>query len=604
MAQTPATAAYKGFETWFNVLEMSGKMVLSAILLLFVCVQLPLYIILTYYFVRTDLLWLIPDLLSSGLRAHISPSAPYLIALGDGHPIPYPVGQVHAVLLSRLRPEFLKMGFFGLLTSSVYLLIPLILARYRRRSATQAEIRHVRGTQVISLDDLSDKMALAEESCDLQLGDVPLPIRSEVQHVQVVGTTGSGKTNLLSQVVYRIRERGPERALVYDFKGDYIQRFYDPAKGDVIFNPIDARAARWNVFNEIRSETDIEAVAYSLIPKAVGGTSDPYWTDAARDVLIGIFHVLWRDNHRTNAALWDLVSATPETLSRSLQSVPGGRAGAAHVSPGAMKQALGVLGVLAQHVGAFRYLAPIDGPWSVREWVRSGQGWIFVVNAPEVKDLLRPILSLVIDLVAREILTLSDDTTRRIFVLIDELWTLQRLPSLVDLLTLSRSKGGSCWLGTQDFGRVNDIYGKNIGETIFNNCSSLVCLRVNAPETANYLERAFGEREITQVEETFSMGVSDMRDGVSLARRDKIEKVILGSEIMKLPDLTGYVRVNPYDPVKTQMEYVDFPRLHPVLELRPDILLPSPEAPPPPPAPGASEAPESPSAARQNRLRF
>lgn len=590
MAQTPKPTAYKGFETWFNALEMSGKMWLSVVLLLLLFVQLPLWVLLVRAFVRADLLWFLPDLLSATLRASVSRSSTYLISLTGGPPAPYPVVQVRDVLASRLRPELFKMAAFGVLTSSVYLLVPFWVAFFRQRSEKQAEVRHVRGTQLISLDDLAFQMTANQERCDLAIGDVQFPTRSEVQHVQIVGTTGAGKTNLLSQVVDRIRARSDQRAIIYDFKGDYIQRFYDPARGDVIFNPLDSRCARWNIFNEIKAVTDIEAVAHSLIPKTAHGTGEtPYWADAARDVLIGALHVLWHREAKTNEALWQFVSASAKTIATALREQPGGRAGSRHVEMHESKQTLGVLSTLMEYTSAFRFLAPVNGPWSVREWVRSDRGWIFVVNVPEVRDTLRPILSLIVDLVGREILSLSDDFGRRIFVLIDELGTLQRLPTLVDLLTLSRSKGGSCWLGTQDFGRVNDIYGKNIGETIFNNCSSLVCFRVNAPDTANYLERAFGERELTHVEETFSMGVSDMRDGVSLIRRDKTEKVILASEIMKLPDLTAYVRVNPYDPVLTTMTYQDYPRRHAVLELRPDITLPVHQASQPTTAPAAPD---------------
>lgn len=604
MAQKPQPAAYKGSETWFNALEMSGKMVLSMVLLLLLFVQLPIWILLVRWFVRTDLLWFVPDLLMSTLRAGVSRSATYLISLTGGTPMPYPVVQVRDVLASRLRPELLKMGVFGILTSSVYFLIPFWVARFKRRSEKQAEVRHVRGTQLIELDTLRVQMAAANERCDLTIGEVQLPIRSEVQHVEIIGTTGTGKTNFLSHIADRIRARPNQRAIIYDFKGDYIQRFYDPTQGDVLFNPLDARCGPWNVFNEIEAQTDIEAVAHSLIPKTAHGTGEsPYWADAARDVLIGGLHVLWERNWKTNAALWQFVSASAKTISQALRSSPGGRAGARHVEMSESKQTLGVLSTLMEYTSAFRFLSPVTGTWSVKEWVRSGRGWIFVVNVPEVRDTLRPILSLIVDLVGRQILSLPDNVDRRIFVIIDELGTLQRLPSLVDLLTLSRSKGGSCWLGTQDFGRVNDIYGKNIGETIFNNCSTLVCFRVNAPDTANYLERAFGERELTHVEETFSMGVSDMRDGVSLIRRDKTEKVILASEIMKLPDLAAYVRVNPYDPVLTKMTYRDYPRRHPVLELRPDITLPvHPAAPQSPPAPGSPE--NSAASIVATRLRF
>jgi len=35
-----------------------------------------------------------------------------------------------------------------------------------------------------------------------------------------------------------------DRAVFADPSGDYLQRFYDPGRGDVILNPFDSRSAR------------------------------------------------------------------------------------------------------------------------------------------------------------------------------------------------------------------------------------------------------------------------------------------------------------------------------------------------------------------------
>ena len=57
------------------------------------------------------------------------------------------------------------------------------------------------------------------------------------------GTTGSGKTVLISELVAQIRDKG-ERCVVYDKMGSYTRSFFDPAR-DVLLNPLDARAPRW-----------------------------------------------------------------------------------------------------------------------------------------------------------------------------------------------------------------------------------------------------------------------------------------------------------------------------------------------------------------------
>ena len=64
--------------------------------------------------------------------------------------------------------------------------------------------------------------------------------------------------------------RGPwkrgDRAVFADPSGDYLQRFYDPCRGDVILNPFDSRSARWDPFGEFSERFEIDQLGRSLIP--------------------------------------------------------------------------------------------------------------------------------------------------------------------------------------------------------------------------------------------------------------------------------------------------------------------------------------------------
>ena len=56
---------------------------------------------------------------------------------------------------------------------------------------------------------------------------------------------------------------------------------------------------------------------------------------------------------------------------------------------------------------------------------KCGVGWmIFITNYADVKDTLKPILSLFIDLMGRKLLSMADSTQRRVFFLVDEFGTL------------------------------------------------------------------------------------------------------------------------------------------------------------------------------------
>ena len=67
-----------------------------------------------------------------------------------------------------------------------------------------------------------------------------IPASKEAQHIQIIGDTGTGKTQLIMQILRQIRDRG-DAAVVYDPATEFVKRFYDGERGDVVLNPLDAR---------------------------------------------------------------------------------------------------------------------------------------------------------------------------------------------------------------------------------------------------------------------------------------------------------------------------------------------------------------------------
>ena len=230
---------------------------------------------------------------------------------------------------------------------------------------------------------------------------------------------------------------------------------------------------------------------------------------------------------------------------------------------------------MMQYTAAFEYMAKDEGTFSVTDWLSNEKpGFIFVTNQSDLKDTLKPILSLFIDFLGKKLLSLPDDLLRRVFFLLDEFGTLQRLSSIKELLIASRSKGGSCWIGIQDIGQLNRLYTQDVADTIVNACGSSVMFAVSDPRTAKYLVDKIGDTEIMEAEETYSMGVANYRDGVSLTQRRKRQRLILDSELMNLPDLQAYVKV-PNNPSVTLSRFTikEYPAKMISFIIRENLLL-------------------------------
>src|SRR5208337_1376097 len=138
------------------------------------------------------------------------------------------------------------------------------------------------------------------------------------------------------------------------------------------------------------------------------------------------------------------------------------------ITPSDSPQAGGIMATLTEFTRFFRF-AGSGGPstFSIGDWTCAGDGgFIFISNQVRTREIMKPLLSLFIDLISGSVLSLPEKRESRIFFLIDEAGTLHPLSSLVNLLTYGRSRGSAVFLAVQDFSQLDDIYGTNTARTI------------------------------------------------------------------------------------------------------------------------------------------
>ena len=71
---------------------------------------------------------------------------------------------------------------------------------------------------------------------------------------------------------------------------------------------------------------------------------------------------------------------------------------------------------MMQYTSAFEYMSQGESGFSITDWLSDDKpGFIFVTNQSDVKDTLKPILSLFIDFLGKKLLSLPDDLQRRVF---------------------------------------------------------------------------------------------------------------------------------------------------------------------------------------------
>ncbi|MDE0702882.1 MAG: type IV secretion system DNA-binding domain-containing protein, partial [Rhodospirillaceae bacterium] len=136
-----------------------------------------------------------------------------------------------------------------------------------------------------------------------------------------------------------------------------------------------------------------------------------------------------------------------------------------------------------------------------------------------------------------------------------------QVPSLQPGLAESRQFGGCFVLGVQVASALRDLYGRNGAETISGLCGTRVVLAAPDRDTAQWSADSLGRSEVEEVTEGYSYGANTIRDGVSLTPRREIRALALPSEIMRLPNLEGYLKFpGPFPVASIRLTYTARPK--------------------------------------------
>jgi type IV secretory pathway TraG/TraD family ATPase VirD4 len=380
----------------------------------------------------------------------------------------------------------------------------------------------------------------------LTLAGVGIRPEEEVKHFKLIGTTGTGKSTAIGELLAAALARG-DRAVITDPDGSYLARFHDPGRGDVILNPFDGRSLRWAPFAEVREPYDAEQLASSLIPSCED-PSGREWRAYARTFLTAVIRRCHESGRPDAAELWRLIAIAPAAQLRPLVA---GTPAQPFLEPENARMFGSIRSVAASAAAALEHVRDQRSrAFSVRDWIDAGRGALFLPYQASQIAALRTIIATWVRLAIFEIMS-REPTGRRLWLVIDELDALGAIDGLKDALARLRKFGGRCVLGLQSIAQVSHTYGAGEAQTIVENCGNSLILRCSASEhggTSQFASRLIGEREVAR--RTTSRG----RDGnglpggrgsrrsMSVSEQRIIEAAVLASQLEQLPDLTGYLK--------------------------------------------------------------
>lgn len=395
------------------------------------------------------------------------------------------------------------------------------------------------------------------------IGKVLYPDNAENLHTLITGSTGTGKTVLICDLINQIREHG-DRAIIYDRTGAFINKFYTPQE-DILLNPLDSRSCYWSIFGEVRNKIDFESIAAALIPEQNNNGGDPFFVQAARILFTSVAGKLQQQGCTSNIELIDKLLRIELTDAAYLvKDTPA----QAIIDPANPKTALSVMAMLSANLKSLTYLKAQseaeESTFSIRQWIHNERqkGFLYLTSSADQHEALKPLISTWLDIAINSLLSLEQSNNRKIWVIIDELPSLHYLPSLHTGLAESRQFGGAFVLSLQLMAQLKAIYGIQKAEATSGLCRNRVILSTPDPETATWCSNSLGKIEMQERREQVSFGASDLKDGVSINDMNTVKNIVSPEEIMRLENLTAYISVaGDYPIAKSKFHYQVFPKV-------------------------------------------
>ena len=382
-----------------------------------------------------------------------------------------------------------------------------------------------------------------------------IPQRSEGQHIELMGDTGAGKTTLIMQLLRQIQSRG-QSAIVYDPACEFVQRFYDKGRGDIILNPLDKRCPYWGPSEELRRRAEAKAIAASLYQPTTDRKGE-FFVETPQKIFA---HLLTFGPTPQELVHW---MANPDEIDRRVQ----GTEMASMIAKGAQQQRNGVLASLGLIADSLRMLPTrekAETVWSATEWAEKRQGWIFITSKPSEREALRPLHSLWIDLLVLRLLNEPKEDQRPVWFVLDELASLQRLPQLHTAITENRKSRNPLVLGFQGKAQLEVIYG-HMAEVMLSQPATKIFLKTTEPKAAEWVSNAIGKVEIERMRETHFDGT---RAGKNFSLDRQVEPLVLDSEISGLADKHAFLKLGNHV-ARFSFAYTDIPAVHPAFVPRP-----------------------------------
>lgn len=388
----------------------------------------------------------------------------------------------------------------------------------------------------------------------IKIAGVAIPLDLLPRNILAVGSMGTGKTQVIDQIIEDAR-RWKKKMVIYDKTGEFTQSFFRPGI-DVLLSPMDARCADWSLFTDLRKISDTAMVSTFFVPENKH-SNDPIWDNAARMLLEDLITIVRNDGGSMSDIKHIITQYPLEELSGLFKRHNAASSGTINPENAKGSESVRLTLISQPAVRFFSFFDKTDASFSIREFIRrDDDACLFLVSSSTQHHVAKPFISAWLELALAEAMSMPPSTDIRLMFILDELASLSRLKALDIAFTEARKYGIVSAVGIQNLSQLDEIYGEDLTRVFVANLQNKLVLRTEEESSARRMADTLGKEEVEEINESQSFGVAASRDGTHLGGKRAERHLVTPSEIMVLPDMTGYLKIAGSHPIaKVSFEY-------------------------------------------------
>ena len=368
-------------------------------------------------------------------------------------------------------------------------------------------------------------------------------------HNLVIGSTGSGKTQMIVQPMVSVLAKAGESMIITDPKGEIykdngellkkngynivVLNFRDPLRGNS-WNPFTLPYQYYKSGNQDKAIELLEDLALNILRDSNSKNADPFWENQSADYFTGLSVALFEDapEEEINLNSINLMIADGDTKCGMGSTYAKeyfymkDRTGTAFVKAqgtvDAPNETRGsILSVFKQKVSMFASRENLSemlshSDFDMRKIGREKTAIFLVIQDekttyhPLVTIFLKQCYETLID-VAQEY---GDKLPFKTNFILDEFANMPPLKDVTTMVTAARSRKIRFTFIIQNFAQLNDVYGKEQAETIKGNCGNIVYLISSEMAALEEISKMCGEKKSKEKDKTAStplVTVSDLQ---------------------------------------------------------------------------------------------